>query len=138
MCLFVKKGVEWDEDLLINGRVSIEMLVQVGMGIGRCRASPAPMGGKDGFGGKIPPRLVTSRVEASEDENITEVHYKWECTSIVWSFIGSYCFDLPPLLVLSRNYRSASPRMRGWTCRKRRWCMCICMTLFEGAKCIVE
>lgn len=33
--LFEKDMVEWDEDLLINGRASLETLVRVGMGIGR-------------------------------------------------------------------------------------------------------
>ena len=32
--LFEKDMVEWDEDLLINGRASLETLVRVGMGIG--------------------------------------------------------------------------------------------------------
>ena len=41
MCLFEKNVVEWDEDLLINGRASLETLVRVGMGIGRRRGSPA-------------------------------------------------------------------------------------------------
>ena len=35
--LFEKGMVEWDEDLLINGRASLETLVLVGMGIGRRR-----------------------------------------------------------------------------------------------------
>ena len=35
--LFEKGKVEWDEDLLINGRASLETLVRVGMGIGRGR-----------------------------------------------------------------------------------------------------
>ena len=35
--LFEKGRVEWDEDLLINGRASLETLVRVGMGIGRGR-----------------------------------------------------------------------------------------------------
>lgn len=54
MLLFEKGAVEWDEDLLINGRSSLETLVRVGMGIGRSvkgrrpatsrtkSASPAP------------------------------------------------------------------------------------------------
>ncbi|KAJ7157527.1 phosphatidylserine decarboxylase-domain-containing protein [Mycena crocata] len=33
--LFEKGAVEWDEDLLVNGRASLETLVRVGMGIGR-------------------------------------------------------------------------------------------------------
>jgi len=33
--LFEKGAVAWDEDLLINGRASLETLVRVGMGIGR-------------------------------------------------------------------------------------------------------
>ncbi|KAI0671294.1 phosphatidylserine decarboxylase-domain-containing protein [Trametes maxima] len=33
--LFEKGAVEWDEDLLINGRACLETLVRVGMGIGR-------------------------------------------------------------------------------------------------------
>ena len=32
--LFEKGAVEWDEDLLINGRAALETLVRVGMGIG--------------------------------------------------------------------------------------------------------
>jgi phosphatidylserine decarboxylase len=32
--LFEKGVVEWDEDLLINGRASLETLVRVGMGLG--------------------------------------------------------------------------------------------------------
>ena len=36
--LLFEKGVfEWDEDLLINGRSSLETLVRAGMGIGRSR-----------------------------------------------------------------------------------------------------
>ncbi|KIJ60324.1 hypothetical protein HYDPIDRAFT_177428 [Hydnomerulius pinastri MD-312] len=35
--LFEKGAVEWDEDLVINGRASLETLVRVGMGIGHCR-----------------------------------------------------------------------------------------------------
>lgn len=37
MCLFEKGVVQWDEDLLINGRASLETLVRVGMGIGVAR-----------------------------------------------------------------------------------------------------
>ena len=33
--LFERGTVEWDEDLLINGRASLETLVRVGMGIGK-------------------------------------------------------------------------------------------------------
>ena len=41
--LFEKNVVEWDEDLLINGRASLETLVRVGMGIGRrCTTRVAP------------------------------------------------------------------------------------------------
>ena len=36
--LFEKGMVEWDEDLLINGRASVETLVRVGMGVGRRRS----------------------------------------------------------------------------------------------------
>ena len=43
MCLFEKNIVEWDEDLLINGRASLETLVRVGMGIGRRRGSLAQL-----------------------------------------------------------------------------------------------
>ncbi|KAK2463760.1 hypothetical protein APHAL10511_004253 [Amanita phalloides] len=39
--LFEKGVLEWDEDLLINGRASLETLVRFGMGIGRGRR-PAP------------------------------------------------------------------------------------------------
>lgn len=34
MLLFEKGAVTWDEDLLVNGRASLETLVRVGMGIG--------------------------------------------------------------------------------------------------------
>jgi len=33
--LFERGTVEWDEDLLVNGRASLETLVRVGMGIGK-------------------------------------------------------------------------------------------------------
>jgi phosphatidylserine decarboxylase len=32
--LFEKDVVEWDEDLLVNGRASLETLVRMGMGLG--------------------------------------------------------------------------------------------------------
>lgn len=35
VCLFEKGALEFDEDLLNNGRASIETLVRMGMGIGR-------------------------------------------------------------------------------------------------------
>lgn len=35
--------VELDEDLLINGRVSLETLVRVGMGLGRRKGIPASL-----------------------------------------------------------------------------------------------
>jgi phosphatidylserine decarboxylase len=40
--LLFEKGVpiEWDKDLLINGRASLETLVRVGMGIGRRQGGP--------------------------------------------------------------------------------------------------
>lgn len=38
--LFEKGMVQWDEDLVINGRASLETLVRVGMGIGRCPSRP--------------------------------------------------------------------------------------------------
>lgn len=41
--LFEKGAVEWDEDLVVNGRASLETLVRVGMGIGRCRRSAGMM-----------------------------------------------------------------------------------------------
>lgn len=34
MLLFEKDVVEWDEDLLVNGRASLETLVRMGMGLG--------------------------------------------------------------------------------------------------------
>ncbi|TFK49776.1 hypothetical protein OE88DRAFT_1662429 [Heliocybe sulcata] len=40
--LFERGVVEWDEDLLINGRACLETLVRVGMGIGRCKRPPSP------------------------------------------------------------------------------------------------
>ncbi|KAN0126296.1 Phosphatidylserine decarboxylase domain containing protein [Lactarius tabidus] len=44
VCVFEKNVVEWDDDLLVNGRASLETLVRVGMGIGRRRGgSPAPL-----------------------------------------------------------------------------------------------
>ncbi|KAF8629477.1 hypothetical protein AX15_003424 [Amanita polypyramis BW_CC] len=39
--LFEKGVLEWDEDLLINGRASLETLVRVGMGVGRGRRPTA-------------------------------------------------------------------------------------------------
>jgi hypothetical protein len=39
--LFEKGMVQWDEDLLINGRAALETLVRVGMGIGRGRPNVA-------------------------------------------------------------------------------------------------
>jgi phosphatidylserine decarboxylase len=39
VCVFEKNAVEWDDDLLVNGRASLETLVRVGMGIGRRRGS---------------------------------------------------------------------------------------------------
>lgn len=39
--LFEKGVVEWDEDLLVNGRACLETLVRVGMGIGRSRRAPS-------------------------------------------------------------------------------------------------
>jgi phosphatidylserine decarboxylase len=39
--LFEKGVVEWDEELLINDRSSLETLVRVGMGIGRSRRVPS-------------------------------------------------------------------------------------------------
>lgn len=33
--LFERGVVEWDEDLLVNGRASLETLVRVGMGLGK-------------------------------------------------------------------------------------------------------
>ena len=41
MLLFEKGMVQWDEDLLINGRAVLETLVRVGMAIGRGRANVA-------------------------------------------------------------------------------------------------
>ncbi|KAJ7017088.1 phosphatidylserine decarboxylase-domain-containing protein [Mycena alexandri] len=38
--LFEKDVVEWDEDLLVNGKASLETLVQVGMGIGNGTRKP--------------------------------------------------------------------------------------------------
>jgi phosphatidylserine decarboxylase len=43
VCVFEKNVVEWDEDLLVNGRASLETLVRVGMGIGRRCGSPTPL-----------------------------------------------------------------------------------------------
>jgi len=43
VCLFEKNVVEWDEDLLVNGRACLETRVRVGMGIGRRQGSPAPL-----------------------------------------------------------------------------------------------
>jgi len=47
--LFEKGTVEWDEDLLINGKASLETLVRVGMGIGRrAPAKVAPKAKRQG------------------------------------------------------------------------------------------
>jgi phosphatidylserine decarboxylase len=35
ICLFEKGALEWDEDLLSNGRAAIETLVRMGSGLGR-------------------------------------------------------------------------------------------------------
>lgn len=43
VCVFEKNAVEWDDDLLVNGRASLETLVRVGMGIGRKRGLPDPL-----------------------------------------------------------------------------------------------
>ncbi|KAL4245597.1 Phosphatidylserine decarboxylase proenzyme 2 [Abortiporus biennis] len=39
--LFEKGVVEWDEDLLVNGRACLETLVRVGMGLGHSRRQPS-------------------------------------------------------------------------------------------------
>lgn len=41
--LFERGVVELDEDLLINGRASLETLVRVGMGLGRRKGIPASL-----------------------------------------------------------------------------------------------
>jgi phosphatidylserine decarboxylase len=43
--LFEKGVVQWDEDLLINGRAALETLVRVGMGIGHRRRAGSPANG---------------------------------------------------------------------------------------------
>ena len=40
ICLFEKGAVSWDEDLVQNGRASIETLVRMGMGLGHSNRSP--------------------------------------------------------------------------------------------------
>ncbi|KAJ7634872.1 phosphatidylserine decarboxylase-domain-containing protein [Roridomyces roridus] len=42
--LFEKDALEWDEDLLVNGRASLETLVRVGMGIGTGTRRPKRVG----------------------------------------------------------------------------------------------
>ncbi|KAJ6608038.1 phosphatidylserine decarboxylase-domain-containing protein [Mycena sp. CBHHK59/15] len=42
--LFEKDVIEWDEDLLVNGRASLETLVRVGMGIGNGTRKAARIG----------------------------------------------------------------------------------------------
>ena len=37
VCIFEKGALQWDVDLLDNGRASIETLVRMGMGIGRSK-----------------------------------------------------------------------------------------------------
>jgi phosphatidylserine decarboxylase len=44
--LFEKGVVQWDEDLLINGRASLETLVRMGMGIGKSLRPASPRAGK--------------------------------------------------------------------------------------------
>lgn len=44
--LFERGAVEWDEDLVINGRACLETLVRVGMGIGTCRRNGPSYGGR--------------------------------------------------------------------------------------------
>ena len=54
--LFEKGMVEWDEDLLINGRASLETLVRVGMGVGR-RANGKPKAKRQN---SLSPSIATS------------------------------------------------------------------------------
>ena len=49
--LFERGVVEWDEDLLVNGRASLETLVRVGMGIGRARRGAIGVGRTASSGG---------------------------------------------------------------------------------------
>lgn len=44
--LFERGTVEWDEDLVINGRACLETLVRVGMGIGTCRRNGSSHSGR--------------------------------------------------------------------------------------------
>jgi len=39
--LFEKDVLEWDEDLLLNGKAALETLVRVGMGVGKAVRPPA-------------------------------------------------------------------------------------------------
>lgn len=40
VCIFEKDALQWDDDLLQNGRASIETLVRMGMGLGRSVQKP--------------------------------------------------------------------------------------------------
>ncbi|EIW71117.1 hypothetical protein TREMEDRAFT_67577 [Tremella mesenterica DSM 1558] len=44
VCLFERGVMEWDEDLLANGRAAVETLVRMGMGIGRSTRSAQKTG----------------------------------------------------------------------------------------------
>ena len=41
MCLFEKGALKWDDDLVQNGRASIETLVKMGMGLGNATRKQA-------------------------------------------------------------------------------------------------
>ncbi|RSH92293.1 hypothetical protein EHS25_008708 [Saitozyma podzolica] len=66
VCLFEKGAVQWDEDLLGNGRAAIETLVRMGMGIGRSKRGNGGNGnGANGNGNGT--GTVSIPIEGSED-----------------------------------------------------------------------
>ena len=72
VCLFEKGAVEWDEDLLINGRASLETLVRVGMGIGKVRRN-------NGRGKSVSPAVTPVAPgltpASSQQSSQTAIHY---------------------------------------------------------------
>jgi phosphatidylserine decarboxylase len=65
VCLFEKGAVQWDEDLLGNGRAAIETLVRMGMGIGRRKRGNGNGGNGNGSGNGT--GTVSIPIEGSDD-----------------------------------------------------------------------
>ncbi len=63
--------VEWDEDLLINGKASLETLVRVGMGIGR--RAPAKVAPKAKRQGSTSPSTLSAISGGSSNVKTTQI-----------------------------------------------------------------